>query len=83
MTQAEGEKTLNTRLDAIIAARGAEVARAVAHGGRIAPGADPSDGLRMSGVIRPPCATAERAFLFGATRGHPYFALIAIRPRQR
>jgi TnpA family transposase len=30
---AEDEKTLNTRLDAIIAARAAEVARAVAHGG--------------------------------------------------
>jgi TnpA family transposase len=30
---AEDEKTLNTRLDAIIAAGAAEVARAVAHGG--------------------------------------------------
>jgi hypothetical protein len=65
MTQAEGEKTLNTRLDAIIAARAAEVARAVAHGGADSACADPSDGLRMSRVISP---HAQRQ------RGHFYLA---------
>ena len=33
MTQAEGEKTLNTRLDAIIAARAAEVRGPLRMGG--------------------------------------------------